>query len=209
MQQQATNPTAIDFKASYAQAKALSKLELQLKCTTPMNAFNLLQDMRHLIILDLRPEEQYAAGHIRKSINTNLSGYQKELSEAILLKEKQHRFKSHYEADDLLRVLFVFPPESFDECEKAISSELKGINQLIMDASGGFHRLSKAFYLKEFEGAFDKKYPYVCVNAKSEERWQVLAESRFPSELKKDKLFIGNMMNILSNDYKQLTMLGI
>lgn len=36
-----------------------------------------------------------------------------------------------------------------------------------------------------------------------------MALSRFPSELKKDKLFLGNMTNILSKDYKQLKMLNI
>jgi len=37
----------------------------------------------------------------------------------------------------------------------------------------------------------------------------VLALSRFPSEIKKDLVFLGNMTNILSKDYAQLKMLGI
>ena len=38
---------------------------------------------------------------------------------------------------------------------------------------------------------------------------EVRALSRFPSEIKTDQLYLGNMTNVLNKDYFQLTMLGI
>ena len=47
--------------------------------------------------------------------------------------------------------------------------------------------------------------PNPCVS----EAQAVISQSRFPSELKKDQLFLGNLTNVLSKDYIQLKMLGI
>ena len=49
-----TDGTAIDFRTQYAQAKALSVQRMTVKETIPMNVYNMLQDMRHLIIIDFR-----------------------------------------------------------------------------------------------------------------------------------------------------------
>ncbi len=48
----------------------------------------------------------------------------------------------------------------------------------------------------------------MCLPQKSH-RAQVLSESRFPSELKKDSLFIGNMTNVMQVDHAQLKLLNI
>ena len=66
------------------------------------------------------------------------------------------------------------------------------------------------FYLKDYEEQFLKKYPLLCVpNPCISQSQAVISQSRFPSELKKDQLFIGNLTNVLSKDYIQLKMLGI
>lgn len=62
--------------------------------------------------------------------------------------------------------------------------------------------------MKDF-AKFQEKYPLVCLSNSSDERHQVLASSRFPSEVKQDLLYLGNMTNILSKDYAQLKMLKI
>merc|ERR1719313_2029658 len=49
-----------------------------------MNAYNMLQDLRHLVILDFRSEEEYKASHIRKSINVNPEAYKQVLASAIV-----------------------------------------------------------------------------------------------------------------------------
>ena len=49
----------------------------------------------------------------------------------------------------------------------------------------------------------------MCIQDASSEKAHIRSQSRFPSEIKKDLLFLGNMSNILSNDYFQLTMLKI
>ena len=64
----AQDTSAIDFKTMYAQERLRASQALTLKETTAMNVFNMLQDMRHLVILDLREEPQFAASHIRRSI---------------------------------------------------------------------------------------------------------------------------------------------
>ena len=50
----------------------------------------------------------------------------------------------------------------------------------------------------------------MCIpNPCMSEAQAVISQSRFPSELKKGQLFLGNLTNVLSKDYIQLKMLGI
>jgi len=70
--------------------------------------------MRHLIILDFRPNEEFKESHIRKSLNVTMEDYQQKLTEAIAgPKEHVHNFRSHFEGDDIRRVLCVFPSASW------------------------------------------------------------------------------------------------
>lgn len=62
--------------------------------------------------------------------------------------------------------------------------------------------------LQNFE-EFEKKYWPMCIPAVPEEKQLIFSQSRFPSEVKKDELFIGNMTNVLSKDYMQLKTLKI
>jgi len=84
-----------------------------------MNAFNLLQDMRHLLIIDVRPAEAFKLGHIRKSLNVEMATLSKVIMSAMLKPDTQ--FASKYEGDDLKRVLFIFPDEYPTSLEKVIS----------------------------------------------------------------------------------------
>jgi hypothetical protein len=84
-----------------------------------MNAFNLLQDMRHLLIIDLRPAEAFKLGHIRKSLNVEMATISKVIMSAMLKPDTQ--FASKYEGDDLKRVLFIFPDDYSTSLEKVIS----------------------------------------------------------------------------------------
>jgi len=73
-----------------------------------MNAFNMLADMRHLIILDFRPQAEFDACHIRKSIRVDIDSYQEQVVSA-MLNPKDSRFMSEYKGDDLKSLLMIFP----------------------------------------------------------------------------------------------------
>lgn len=104
--------------------------------------------MRHLIILDFRAEEEFALAHIRKSMRVDLQTYGKTLVTAML--QTKSEFKSHYEGDDLRRVLFVFSNETASKLEKELSAELQNLSDSMFSSSQGFVQLHKAFWLKDF-----------------------------------------------------------
>lgn len=116
---------------------------------------------------------------------------------ALMKPDPQHGSK--YEGDDLKRVLFIFPDDTVALLEKQISKELQSIAENLQ-AADTMKVLNKAFYLTNF-AKFMQKYPLVCLTPSSDQKNEVLAMSRFPSEIKQDKIFLGNMINILSKDY--------
>lgn len=59
-----------------------------------MNVFNMLQDMRHLIILDFRSKTEFDISHIRKALNVTEETYEQEL--LTNLADTNSCFKSHY-----------------------------------------------------------------------------------------------------------------
>ena len=81
---------------------------MTLKATNAVNVFNMLQDMRHLIILDFRSESMYSELHLRKSLNVSLENYKDQLVASMVVLGDE-RFRSHYQGDDLRRVLYVLP----------------------------------------------------------------------------------------------------
>ena len=69
-------------------------------------------------------------------------------------------------------------------------------------------RVTKASFLKDFE-VFEKKYPFLCVNDQSSEKNLVQSICRYPSEIKENLVYIGNMINVLDKNYGQLSKLSI
>lgn len=67
----------------------------------------MLQDMRHLFILDFRDTVDFSETHIRRSLNVTIENYKEALMTLFAMKDKDHN--SHYEADDLKRILYVLP----------------------------------------------------------------------------------------------------
>lgn len=49
-----------------------------------MNVFNMLQDLRHLIILDFRTEEEYNESHIRKAVRVTEDNYKAVIASALV-----------------------------------------------------------------------------------------------------------------------------
>lgn len=60
--------------------KALAQEKVTLKVTNAMNVFNLLQDLRHLIILDMRSQEEFDKSHIRKAIRADVNNYKEKIA---------------------------------------------------------------------------------------------------------------------------------
>lgn len=70
----------IDFASQVRREKALAEEKVQLKVTNAMNAFNLLQDLRHLIILDFRTQEEFDKSHIRKAVRADITNYKEKIA---------------------------------------------------------------------------------------------------------------------------------
>ena len=78
------NESCIDFKSQMRREKNLAEAKVDLKMVSPMNAFNLLQDLRHLIILDFRKDEAFDQSHIRKALRVSLSDYKEKIAGCIV-----------------------------------------------------------------------------------------------------------------------------
>jgi hypothetical protein len=59
----------------YEEEKALSKIKLTLKASSIQNTFNMLHDMRHLLILDFRTDEEFKQSRIRRSVQVTIENY--------------------------------------------------------------------------------------------------------------------------------------
>ena len=55
-----------------------------LKVTNAINTFNMLQDLRHLIILDFRSEDDFNKSHVRKAVRVDMSNYKQKIASFIV-----------------------------------------------------------------------------------------------------------------------------
>lgn len=82
-----------------------------------------------------------------------------------------------------------------------MSTDLSEANEQVLASSGQALAIHKAFSCKDFSG-FSVKFPLLCLPCGSVPQLrEVRAESRFPSEIKKEGLYLGNMTNVLNKDY--------
>ncbi len=89
-----------------------------MKAASTTIVYNMLQDLRHVVIMDFRAPEEYKESRIRKSINVSLEDYQNRLTGALAgPKEVTKPYNSHFEGDDLTRVLCVFPQANWKALE--------------------------------------------------------------------------------------------
>jgi len=116
----ASATTAIDFNAEYSKAKNKAANPLALKPAQSLLVYNMLQDLRHITILDFRPE--FDSQHIRKAFHVTRDNFAKVLLEVLESKP----CASNYKGDYTRRVLFVFPSK---DLETEISQELRSIDE--------------------------------------------------------------------------------
>ncbi|CDW84256.1 UNKNOWN [Stylonychia lemnae] len=181
--------------------KASEKLSLKVSSIT--NAFNMLQDMRHILILDMRPREEFEELHIRKSLHSTLENYH--LIIQSIFSTKNPDYNSQYEGDDMKRIMFIFPNSDWKAYDSAIGQQIVELGELILKAYQ--ERLSKVYFLKDFK-EFQKKYSFLCVNDSSDQIKQIRSLCRYPSEIKDSLIYIGNMMNTMDAGNLQISSLG-
>ena len=93
-------------------------------------------------------------------------------------------------------MLFILPSQNgeWKEMEKKIRTELPDIDEVLSKAFG--ERIGKAYFFKDFE-LYKSKYWFTCLgNENKGMKAEARALQRYPSEVKDDALFIGNMTNV-------------
>lgn len=178
---------AIDFKAMYAAEKKKMQEAAKIMQVTRETVFNLLQDMRHLLILDIRPKEDFEKLRIRGSYSFTLEDIDAKIPEFMKFC-KQSQDKLLDQTDKLRRLLIV----TQDEGENVDS-----IRPLLQDAKA----FNKVMQLKNGFGDFQDKYSFLCISEDSDPDDIKRAEARFPSEIIPNKLFLGNFINSLNETH--------
>ena len=79
LEEEAIQAVSIDFHTLWKQELLRSGVKLDLKVATSLLVYNMLQDMRHLVILDFRSKENFNQSHIRKASNVDIENYRKVL----------------------------------------------------------------------------------------------------------------------------------
>ncbi|CAI2375553.1 unnamed protein product [Moneuplotes crassus] len=178
---------AIDMKAMIQAEKKKRQQADKIIQITRETAFNLLQDMRHLLILDVRPAEEFEKNHLRDSFNFTLEDIETKLPEFLkYCKTSQDRLR---DTTDTHRRLIIVTSVADEDVE--------GIKPLLKEVLA-FHKIMK---LKNGFADFHEKYPFLCLNSESTEEEVKKAESRYPSEIIPNKLFLGNFINSLNEEH--------
>jgi len=187
----------IDTRAMYAEAKKKS-VNLSLKIISETVLFNYLQDMRHILMLDIRSEEEFNQNYICKSFHIDLAKFTKEHLFELIVKTAKIFASYNPKENDTLRRILIITKGPLKE-DSTIKDFIKMINSLncitqILSLKGGIE-LVKA------------KYPYILVNKTSSDSEYGFAASRFPSIVSEGKLYLGNFLN--AGATKQLEVMGI
>ena len=161
LNEEETSAVSIDFHTQWKQEKIRAGVKLELKVAQAILVYNMLQDMRHLVIIDFRPN--YNECHIRKSVPVDMDNYRKVLLREFAAKKND----TLYQGDDLRRILFVFPAEESTHLVKQIGVLLNEIDLEIFTGCKGLTHIHKAYFLKDFDTEFKTKYHFMCLPQKS------------------------------------------
>jgi rhodanese-related sulfurtransferase len=178
---------AIDFKAMYAAEKKKMQQSTKIMQTTRETVFNLLQDMRHLLVLDIRPKEDFAKSRIRGSFSFTLEDVESKIPDFMKF-WKRSQDKLLDKTDKLRRLLII---------TQDAGEDIDSIKPLLQDAEA----FNKVMQLKNGFGDFHDKYSFLCVSDESDSDDVKRAEARYPSEIIPNKLFLGNFINSLNENH--------
>jgi len=181
------NPGCIDVKAMYAAEKKKREQSTRVNQISREAVFNILQDMRHLLIIDTRTPEEFSKSHIRNSWSLQLEE-NKEVETDFMKFCKKSQDKLVDPGDLHRRLLIITDDEQSDITQ--IRKILEGIQ--------AFHKIMQ---LKSGFQDFYDKYSFLCVSDSSTNDDIQRAGSRYPSEIIPGKLFLGNFINSMNETH--------
>eukprot|EP00826_Nyctotherus_ovalis_P011353 TRINITY_DN1295_c0_g1_i2.p1 TRINITY_DN1295_c0_g1~~TRINITY_DN1295_c0_g1_i2.p1 ORF type:complete len:233 (-),score=65.24 TRINITY_DN1295_c0_g1_i2:542-1240(-) len=155
--------------------------------------------MRHILMIDIRSEEEYNSLYIRGSFHVDLAAFTKEeLLELVLKTAKSFAEYNPKENDTLRRLLIVTkgPLVSKDPAIEKLTKMVKSLNCITQILS-----------LRDGIESVKAKYPFVLVSKSSPDSDYGFAASRFPSVVSEGKLFLGGLLN--AGATRQLEAMGI
>jgi hypothetical protein len=177
----------IDIKAMYLAEKKKREQTKKIMQVTKETVFNLLQDMRHLLVLDVRDPEEYKLNRIRDSFNFPLEAAQDNISDFLSFCKKSQDVMLD-KRDDLRRLLII---------TQEGSGNIDEIRPILSDTQA----FQKTMQMKDSFSDFEQKYPFLCINDDSSDNDVKRAQARYPSEIIPDKLFLGNFINSLNETH--------
>lgn len=189
MSEKYTVGTCIDIKAMMASERKKREQNKKVLQVNREAAFNLLMDMRHLLILDIRSASEFSSSRIRSSMwfDSSVEDETELLTNFIKwCKKSQDNLIS---TDDELRRILVITAEPNEDI---------GVLKKIFEGTQAFHKIMQ---LKNGYSDFESKYHFVCISDESSEDDIKRAEARFPSEILSDKLFMGNFINSVNKEH--------
>jgi len=221
---------AIDYEQLKKQETSKANKVYAFKQVSREDLFNNLQDLRHIVLLDLRPSQVFYSCHIRGSFCVDYA----DNNESSLLQyfddvdKKATENETKYKSKPIRRAFLIDTnANQYNENNKETKLALDCIKKF-----GGFDKVS---YLKQGIESFIEKYPFLCLNfherdQESDEKAKKPVEenkvnsegkpilspyetkllysmSRFPTEITEGKIFLGSMYN--ANNRKQMQDLGI
>lgn len=200
--------------------------EAEKKSLRPINAkslFNMTQDNKHLVIIDLRPKNQYLTRFIRKSYNLNpltdkmteaekLLQYIAKIDELAKINEMKYNIKNSKR-----RIVFIV--ESSDPSHEEKRNSLANFGMLLS-------QFDEKYIMSDHFGKFVEKYPFLTfavpeeLKTKSFDEMQehlmtahqqelLFANASFPVEVIEDSVYIGKFFHAENKKLLETLKIGV
>jgi rhodanese-related sulfurtransferase len=214
---------AIDFKQLLTSEKMKAiTLKKYIPCKS-WDVYNMLQDLRHVALIDLRPYAEFSEGYIRDSYNFNVTVKDSLIGVIEYLNKcskKAEENELKYESKKIRRVI-VIPPARNEEAYKT------SFEAVLALAASYEIDLDKVYIMTDSIADFRMEFDFLCLNAEDKKQVQaandmpnksealkqpamkklLFAHSRFPVMLLETQLFVGTGFNM--NSDKQMRELKI
>lgn len=146
------------------EARASSKAAVA--CMHPGFLYNCLQDLRPIVIVEVRSEEEYAKLHVRDGV----------------------RMEGREDVANLpLGERVIFLDENSETLEESAVCSL---------AQAARSSYKKVHFLKGGFAAFSAQYPFLCVSADCPVEVYLRARARYPTEVLSNHLYLGGIVHL-------------
>jgi len=150
----------IDFEALKKKEAAKYNKTYQFSQIPRETLYNLTQDLRHLVMIDVRPKEEYDKNHIRDSFLLTDFENKKDLLKSFEEVDRKYEIQEEkYSTKKIRRIVIIdFKTNKFDENDPK--------HKLIIDAVKENRDFDKVHYLQGGIEDFSAKYPFLCLDFK-------------------------------------------